>query len=333
MGVRRVALVEDRVAEPQRRLQVRVEVGQPAAGDEALVDDGPGRGRRDRDLGEGAAGGAGRRLEPTSGDDQPPLEGVVGQRPGVVRRRAPGASTMAWAKAGRDAPPTRRAPRRRRDRPPGGDRQAGLGEGRLDEGPGAPFGAERPRGRKSDTIAGRVGRRAASRRSASSSERSSGRATPAPSLDSPSAPNAPRWPSAAETGQRQRQHPIARLATRVRDEPDATGVVLEARVVQRGGGATVAVCVALVPWLGLRREGRIGRRREGSTAAGRGSADVGRGRRPGPSRLIGDLAVDGEVQAHRLGFGLDPDAEQDVDDLDDDEGADDRVADRRPRPR
>ena len=39
--------------------------------------------------------------------------------------------------------------------------------------------------------------------------------------------------------------------------------------------------------------------------------------------------MDGQVEAHLLDFGLDPDAEQEIDDLDDDERADDRVADRR----
>ena len=45
--VRRVALVEDRVAERQRGAQVREELRQPGAGDQALVDDGPARRRRD----------------------------------------------------------------------------------------------------------------------------------------------------------------------------------------------------------------------------------------------------------------------------------------------
>ena len=74
MRVGGVALVEDRVAELERRAQVGVQIGQPAADDEALVDDRPRRGRRHRQLGEPAAGRAGRGLEAAPGDDQPALE-------------------------------------------------------------------------------------------------------------------------------------------------------------------------------------------------------------------------------------------------------------------
>ena len=47
-----------------------------------------------------------------------------------------------------------------------------------------------------------------------------------------------------------------------------------------------------------------------------------------PSDLVGDLAVDGEVEAHLLGLRLDAEPEDQVDDLDDDERGDDRVGDR-----
>ena len=57
-------------------------------------------------------------------------------------------------------------------------------------------------------------------------------------------------------------------------------------------------------------------------------ATTGAGGSPAPpsSHLIGSLAVDGQVESHLFDFGLHPDAEQQIDDLDDDERADDRVA-------
>jgi hypothetical protein len=84
VGIRRVPLVEDRVSELERRAQVRVELGKPASGDEALVDDGPGRRRGHRQLGDATAGHAGCRFKTPARDHQAPLEGVVAERPSVV---------------------------------------------------------------------------------------------------------------------------------------------------------------------------------------------------------------------------------------------------------
>ncbi len=78
-----IALVEDRVIDGERRPQVRIEVGQSAARHEALVDDGPTRGGRDRELRDLPAGGPGSGLGTAPGDDEPALEGVIGDGPGV----------------------------------------------------------------------------------------------------------------------------------------------------------------------------------------------------------------------------------------------------------
>ena len=195
MGVGRVTLVEDGVAERARRLQVRVEVGQSPADDQALVDDRPGRGRRDRDLGEGSAGDPRGRLEAPARDDQPALEGVIANRARIV---------AAAGRAGHDRLGERRPGRRgrraergdvARDRSPGRHRQSGLGEDRFDQGARPSLG--RSTARKEERHDRRAARRRRrGRRSARAAVRSSGRATPAPSLDSPSAPNAPRWPRA-----------------------------------------------------------------------------------------------------------------------------------------
>ena len=131
--VRRVALVEDRVGDGQRRPQVRVEVGQPAADDQALVDDGPRRRRRHGDLGERATGSTGGRLEPSPRDDEPPLEGVVGEGP-RVRSERDGRATIACTNAG----PRRRRGRTQRirvagHRTPRDDRQPLPGEDVLDQ--------------------------------------------------------------------------------------------------------------------------------------------------------------------------------------------------------
>ena len=60
--VRRIALVEERVGDLQRLAQVRVQVGEPITGDQALVHDRGRRGGWDGQRGEGGAGLAGRRL-------------------------------------------------------------------------------------------------------------------------------------------------------------------------------------------------------------------------------------------------------------------------------
>ena len=84
MGVCRIALVEDRVARLQRLPQIEIERGQPAADDQALVDDRARRRRRHGDLGERPAGGAGGAFETATRDDQAAFEGVVAERARVV---------------------------------------------------------------------------------------------------------------------------------------------------------------------------------------------------------------------------------------------------------
>ena len=130
-----------------------------------------------------------------------------------------------------------------------------------------------------------------------------------------------------EAGERERQDPIARPPAGVRDEPDAARIVLEARVVEGSGDVGRSVSSVGWPMSGLRRW-------DGPATAERSRRVTGRGTRCREGlHLVGGLTVDGEVEAHRLGLGLDPDAEQDIDHLDDDHGADGRVGDRRRRPR
>jgi hypothetical protein len=62
-------------------------------------------------------------------------------------------------------------------------------------------------------------------------------------------------------------------------------------------------------------------------AGGTREEPVPLGRRTPTSGLIGGFAVDGEIETHLLGLGLDPDPEQEVDDLDDDDRADGREED------
>ena len=100
LRVGRVALVEERVAERDRPGEVRVEGREAAAGDEALVDDRPARHRRDRQLPEAVR--ARRGLEPPPGEDEPPLELRIRDRPagrGIDRD----ARSTAWATSGRVA--------------------------------------------------------------------------------------------------------------------------------------------------------------------------------------------------------------------------------------
>ncbi len=83
--VGRVSLVEERIAQRQRRTKVGVEIRQASADDQALVHDRPGRGGRDGQRPDRASGGSCCRLETPPGDDQALLEGHVGDR-SIVRR-------------------------------------------------------------------------------------------------------------------------------------------------------------------------------------------------------------------------------------------------------
>src|SRR5689334_17476981 len=176
------------------------------------------------------------------------------------------------------------------------------------------------RGRNAMTTPGRSGCPPATR---SRTDRDNGNATPAPSLDSPSAPNAPRWARAASPAR-------ARGKTRrpLRPPASATNPTPHASCSNRGS------------YNGARRS----RRSVASIAAsprGGGAAAARTGRGPqgwvdgaGPGRaarlaLVGDLAVCREVDPDLLVPCRDADAEDQVDDLDDEERRDDRVGDRR----
>jgi hypothetical protein len=77
-GVRGVALVEDRVGHVDRLPEVRIELGEPRAGDQALVDDRPTGRRRDRHVGDRTSGRTGRALQAASRDDQPAFVPRIG---------------------------------------------------------------------------------------------------------------------------------------------------------------------------------------------------------------------------------------------------------------
>ncbi len=263
-GVRRVALVEDRVADRQRRPQVRVEVGQPAADDQALVDDRPRGGGRDGQLGQGAARRAGRGLEPPPGDDEPALEGIVGDRAAAAR----GADG-----AGHDGMGEGRSRGRRRgaqggdvdrDGAPGEDGQAGLGEGDLDEGACPCLGD--PPAREEERDDPGPGRRqvAGQQRDERPIER---QGDPGAVARLPVRPERAAVAERGQAGQRQRQDPIARAPAGVRHEPDAAGVMLEPPLVERGAGTAGAIAPIRVHgrcsgrgWAGRRRRGVDGGR-------------------------------------------------------------------------
>ena len=271
--VRRVALVEDRVSEAQRGSQVGIEIRQAATRDEALVDDRPRRGRRDGDLGKHAAGRPRGGLEPAARDDQAALEGVVGQRPRVVR--ATGRALDDRVGEGRSRVGGRGAKRRDVERhgPPRGDRQATLEERRLHERPGTLLRPAGPWQEQRDDAGSRLDPAAASSPAISASnERESGNATPAPSLDTPSAPNAPRWLRAARPAS-------ANGSTRSCDRPpaSATNPTPQASCSKRSSYSG-AIFRSLGRLFTDSTPERVGNRPPsmGSTAAGLGSADVGR---------------------------------------------------------
>ena len=236
MRVRRVALVEDRVAERERRPQVRVEVGQPAA-------DARGPCRRSS---------APTRTGPTARRAVPPAAraAVSSRRRATTSRRSKASSVERAGVAG---------PRVRAS-------HDGLGEGRPRRGGRGPERRDvdrhrSPRGRPAGPPRRRSTRRA-SRARARRSGHAAGTATRSPGRRGRGVagdqleerpiererdagavarlavgPERPAMTQRAETGQRQRQDAIARPAAGVRDEPDAAGVVLVARVVQRAAGA------------------------------------------------------------------------------------------------
>ena len=149
----------------------------------------------------------------------------------------------------------------------------------------------------------------------------------------------PAMAEGGQTGQGQRQDPVARAAARVRDEPDAAGIVLVARVVERGPGiATIGVHWQVsggddAAAVGGTTAAAGGRWRWASAAVGTREEPVPTSRYALPSGLIGGFAVDRQVQTHLLRLRLDPESEEEADDLDDDERADDRVARWSPRRR
>ena len=166
-----------------------------------------------------------------AGDDEPALEGVVGERRAGLadrtRRRSPGANAGRDAAAARPSAAGSNGTVRQRD-----DGQARVGEDPLDQ-----RAAPRPPadGRAAGTAKTTAGRPAVA---APASSWSSGLVERQgdPGAVARLAVGAERAAMAErrEPGQGQRQDPVARPAARVRDEPDAARVVLEARVVQRG---------------------------------------------------------------------------------------------------
>ena len=288
MGVRGVALVEDRVAELDRRAQVRIELGQASAGDEALVDDRAARGRRHRQLGHGTTGGPGRRFQPAAGDDQAALEGVVGQGPGIRRCRGsggrrwpaprPGATRLPQHRALPD--PSARAATPRSAAPASANtrvtsvraaRCGGAATRQEEHHDGRPIGRQRGvEERQERGVQGQGDARAVARLTvrAERAAVSEGR----------------------QPGEGQRQDPRPRPPARIRDEAHATSVVLEARVVQRGGGTSTWPWHRLSPGSGGVELQPIGTREEPvpiglSTPAARSGTRprrASRGRCPSP---------------------------------------------------
>ena len=165
------------------------------------------------------------------------------------------------------------------------------GERVLDDRPSARRRPRRPTGRNRLTTP--VDPRARAR-GAPSSGRSSGNSTPAPSLDSPSAANAPRCAERRQAGEGERQHAVALIGPRRCDEADATRVVLEARIVEREalvGGHVVARRGDVACG---RFEGSLTRRQHlHGRLSGRGLRTLGRDRATGQRRPGADSVAIG----------------------------------------
>ncbi len=231
MRVGRVALVEDGVRDGQRLPQVREQLRQPGARDEALVDQRPARRRWHRHVRQCGRALADRRLEAAASDDQPPLEGIVGgrvssviDRTGDDRLREPGARRSR-----------RRAERGRVERhdPPACDGQAARLEDLLDQPPAASLGRAATwqedrddRGLRCREIAGEECQEGAVQREGDA--RAIARFAIGPERTAVS--------ERREAGEGQRQHPVPGPPARVRDEPDTARIVLVPRVVERRVG-------------------------------------------------------------------------------------------------
>ena len=254
VGVRRVALVEDRVRDATRRPQVRVEVGQAATDDEALVDDRPRRSGRDGDArpwrppAARAAVSRRRRATTSRRSKASSLSGRARRRPGARRPRHDRLGERRPGRRPRTLQAQTRSTGTSRQR---SDRQPRLGERRLHERPGPPLDGpaawqeqrhDRPVGRR-----GRVAREQLEERAVERQRHAGAVARLAVG------PERAAVAQRGQPGKGKRQDPVARPAARVRDEPDAARVVLEPRVVQRSGGSALAGCAGRVHGLSLRR--------------------------------------------------------------------------------
>ena len=256
MGVRRVALVEDRVAELDRRSQVRIQLGQATAGDEALVDDGPARRRRHRQLGHGPAGVPGGGLQAASGDDEPALEGIVGDGPRVGG--APSGARDERLGDGRTGRGGRGAQRAglHRDGPPGRDRELRVGEDALDESARGPSCAAAPGQEQHDDRRAIPGGRRSERLEERWIQRQRDAGTVARFAVRP---ERPAMGERREPGEREWEDPRPRPAAGIRHEAHAASVVLEPRVVERSGGTSSVRWHRLSPGRWLRRGRSYGR--------------------------------------------------------------------------
>ena len=227
MCVRRVALVEHGVGDGQRCPQVREELRQPGARDEALVDQGPTRRRRHRQVRERSRALPDSGLEAAAGDDQPPLERVVrGRMAGGVDRPRDDRLREPGARRGGRGPEGGRV---ERHRPPPSDSQIALGEDLLDQAPAASFGRTATRQEDRDDRGLRCREIAGEECQEGTVEREcDARAIARFAIG----PECAAMPERGEAGQGQRQHPVARPSARVRDEADTARIVLVPRVVQ-----------------------------------------------------------------------------------------------------
>ncbi len=222
--VGRVPLVEHRERDVDRRAEVREQLGEPSAGDQALVDDGPRRGGHDGERVHaqrtgtrvGPAAGTGEReLEVGLGergragdqrllDDRQGCRGLAAERGGIERDASPDGRGQAFLGqrglddrprpgVGRGAAPSRRREHGQHARPIAGD---GVRVEDADE-----------RRRQGQQDPGTVARRAVSREGAPVTQ-------------------------GAQTAEGEGEDACTRPAAGVRNEPDPAGIVLVARVVE-----------------------------------------------------------------------------------------------------
>ncbi len=246
VGIGRVALMEDRVIDGEVGAQVRVQIGQATTRDEALVDDRPAGGRGDRQLRDLSAGRSSGGLGASSGDDQAAVEGVVGDGTRVIGRAGrPYDEGLGEGRPGRGGGGAERRGVRG-DLAPAQEPEARLGDRHLDDRPGAGR-----RGAGSRQEAEEDPGRSGGASGCSGGARDQPKEGPVERQRHAGAiarfavgPERAAMGQRRQSGERQREHPIARPPAGIRHEPHAARIVFEARVIERvvgRGGWSVAM--------------------------------------------------------------------------------------------